>query len=96
VSHFIRPLHDAILKLRETTRLTIMENRTKNEIFNLWNDARNTLKHYNEKSNETVTINLFDEAYWIIKRAIVNSSKLGIPISNEEVFENWCIAELNL
>ena len=87
---------DSILKLRESTGLAIMANRPKNEIFNLWNGARNTLKHHNEKSDETVTINLFDEAYWMIKRALANSSKLGIPIPNEVDFENWCIVELHL
>lgn len=87
---------EAIERLRETTGLAIMEDRPKKEIFNLWNSARNTIKHHNEKSEESVTINLFDEAYWMIKRALANASKLGIPISNEVDFENWCIVELHL
>lgn len=87
---------DAIQRLRETTGLAIMESRPKKEIFNLWNNARNTIKHHNEKSEESVTINLFDEAYWMIKRALGNASKLGVPISNEVDFENWCIVELHL
>lgn len=87
---------EAIQRLRETTGLAIMENRPKKEIFNLWNNARNTLKHHNDKSEESVMINLFDEAYWMIKRALANASKLGIPISNEVDFENWCIVELHL
>ena len=82
---------DAILRLREATGLVIMENRPKSKIFNAWNNARNTIKHHDEKSDETVTINLLDEAYWIIKRALANASKLGVPISNECDFENWCI-----
>lgn len=86
----------AIQRLRETTELTIMENRPKSEIFNLWNNARNTIKHHNKKLEEIVTINLFDEAYWMIRRALANTSKLGVPISNEVDFENWCIAELHL
>ena len=87
---------DAIQKIRETTGLAIMENRPKKEIFNKWNSARNALKHHNEKSDEDVAINLFDESYWMIKRALANSSKLGIPISNKVDFENWCIVELHL
>lgn len=83
-------------ELREATGLAIMENRPKKEIFNLWNNARNTLKHHNEKAEESVTINLFDEAYWMIKRALANASSLGIPISNEVDLENWCIVELHL
>lgn len=87
---------EAIQKFRETTGLTIMGNRPKKEIFNLWNNTRNTLKHHNEKADESVMINLFDEAYWMIKRALANSLKLGIPISNEVDFENWCIVKLHL
>lgn len=87
---------EAIQRLRETTGSAIMENRPKKEIFNLWNNARNTIKHHNENSEESVTINLFDEAYWMIKRALANASKLGVPISNEVDFENWCIVELHL
>ena len=87
---------ESIQRLRETTGLAIMENRSKKEIFNLWNNARNTIKHHNENSEENVTINLFDEAYWMIKRALANASKLGVPISNAVDFENWCIVELHL
>ena len=87
---------ESIRELREATGLVVMENLAKKEIFNAWNDARNTIKHHNEKSEETVTINLFDEAYWMIKRALMNASKLGVPISNECDFENWCIVELHL
>jgi hypothetical protein len=87
---------EAIQRLREATGLAMMENRPKKEIFNAWNAARNTIKHHNEKAEDTVTINLFDEAYWMIKRALGNASKLGVPISNEVDFENWCIVELHL
>jgi hypothetical protein len=87
---------EAIQRIREETGLAIMDNRPKKEIFNAWNNARNTIKHHNEKAEETVTINLFDEAYWMIKRALANASILGVPISNELDFENWCIVKLHL
>ena len=86
----------SIQTIREATGLTIMGNRQKNEIFNQWNTARNTLKHHNNKDEEAVTINLFDEAYWMIKRALANTSKLGIRIDNELDFENWCLIKLHI
>jgi hypothetical protein len=85
-----------IQELREKTGLPLMGNRPKKEIFNHWNNARNTIKHHGDKDQETVTVNLFDEAYWMIKRALVNASRLGVPISNGMDFENWCILELHL
>ena len=48
---------EAIQRLREITGFAIMEDRPKKEIFNLWNNARNTIKHHSEKSEESVTIN---------------------------------------
>ncbi|UJO99550.1 MAG: hypothetical protein LZF64_10140 [Nitrosomonas sp.] len=86
---------EAIQKLREAG-IPMMGDLSKKKIFNLWNNARNTIKHHDEKSEEIVIINLFDEAYWMIKRALANASKLGIPISNEVDFENWCIVQLHL
>jgi len=39
---------ESIQRLREATGLAIMENRSKKEIFNAWNNARNTIKHHKE------------------------------------------------
>lgn len=86
----------SIQKLREATSFSAMKNHTKNEIFKHWNIARNAIKHHNKDEEETVTINLFDEAYWMIKRGIANASKLDITIHNESDFENWCIVKIHL
>lgn len=61
-----------------------------------WNLARNQAKHHGKKVNEeTVTINLFDEAYWMIKRALTDAATLGVRIGNQQDFENWIIANIN-
>lgn len=87
---------EQIQKIREATGLAVMGNKSKKEIFNQWNAARNTVKHHNKSENEIVRINLFDEGYWMIKRALANASRLGIPIHNELDFENWCIEQIHL
>ena len=73
-----------------------MNGKSKNEIFNEWNSARNTLKHHGKAEDEIVRINLFDEAYWMIKRGLANAKKLEIEIKNELEFENWIIANINM
>lgn len=87
---------EEIQKLRKETDFAIMGNLPENEIFNQWNNARNSLKHHKKKTEDILTINLFDEAYWMIKRALANASKLGIHIDNELDFESWCIIKLHL
>lgn len=87
---------EEIEEIRDATGLSAMENLPENQIYKQWNTTRNTIKHHDKNERDTVTINLFDEAYWMIMRALANSSKLGLPISNEVDFENWCIIELHL
>lgn len=84
-----------IVKIRELTGLAVMQ-RSANKLFTQWNITRNTLKHHDKNDDEMVTANFFDEAYWMIKRALANAKTLGVPISNEVDFENWCILELHL
>jgi hypothetical protein len=85
-----------IQSIRDKTGLCVMGNRTKNEIFNEWNTARNTLKHHGKESEAAISLNLFDEAYWMIKRALSNANKLSISIDSELDFENWVIININL
>lgn len=66
------------------------------ELFSNWNVARNKLKHHGKNEDEGVTLNLFDESYWMIKRAAYNAEKLGVFIFNLEVFENWIVQNVNL
>lgn len=87
---------EAMEKIHNVTGLSVMENLPANRIYNQWNTTRNAIKHHDKNEGSVVTINLFDEAYWMIKRALSNASTLGISISNEIDFENWCILELHL
>ena len=86
----------AIHEIRERLGIAAMGTKTKNEIFNEWNAARNALKHHGKTDDETITINLFDEAYWMIQRAIENAKALGVRISNQLDFENWIIQNINM
>lgn len=86
----------AIHSIREKTGLCVVGNRAKNEIFNEWNAARNALKHHEKEAEELIGLNLFDEAYWMIRRALSNAKKLGISIGNELDFDNWVIININL
>lgn len=87
---------EKIQKIRVATGLAVMENKPKNEVFNQWNAGRNIVKHHNKNECEKVTLNLFDEGYWMINRALANASRLGIPIHNELDFESWCIEQIHL
>lgn len=85
-----------IENLRSTSTFEVMENTPKNEIYNLWNGARNTMKHHNKNEADFVVVNLFDEAYWLIQRALSNAEKLNLKIENQQEFENWCIVNIHL
>lgn len=86
----------SIQHIRKKTGHSIMCGKPKNEIFNEWNSARNTLKHHGKTDDETVKVNLFDEAYWIIRRGLANAKKLDISINNQLDFENWIIVNINM
>ena len=86
----------SIQRIREKTDISVMGEKPKNEIFNEWNSARNRLKHHGKTDDEAVSINLFDEAYWMIKRGLANAEKLEIPINNQLDFENWIIVNINM
>jgi len=83
-----------IEKLRETTGLKIAEGLPNNKIFNVWNEARNNLKHHDKGKADRIIINLFDESYWLIKRALENSRLAAIEIDNSQEFENWIILNI--
>lgn len=83
----------SIQHIKEKTGLSVMSGKQKNEIFNEWNSARNMLKHHGKTDDKTVVINLFDEAYWMIRRGLANAEKLDISINNRLDFENWIIRQ---
>lgn len=92
----IEESYNHIEELRKNTVLDWMGGKPRNKIFNHWNNARNTIKHHNKNENKNVTLNLFDEAYWMIQRALSNAKKLEVNISNETEFKNWCIMQIHL
>lgn len=87
---------EAIVSVRENTGLMLAGGRKKNEIYNDWNSARNKLKHHAKGEDEQISVNLFDEAYWMIKRALANAEKLAVQIENGQDFENWVIFNINM
>ena len=89
---------DCIRGMRDVQGHTLnpMQGMADNKIYKEWNEARNHLKHHSKGETSTVKLNLFDEAYWMIKRALINAKKAGIAISNEQYFENWIIININL
>lgn len=86
----------AIQAIRERTTNSPMEGKLKNQLFNGWNATRNDLKHHGKGKSVVVSVNLFDEAYWMIRRGLENARKLDAPIANEQDFENWIILNINL
>lgn len=78
------------------TGLSSLAEVTKSQLFKGWNAARNAVKHHDAKESETVVMNLCDEAYWMIRRALANTKSLGLPVSNELDFENWVITNINM
>lgn len=76
--------------------LNPMDGKADNKIYNKWNETRNHLKHHSRGEEAMVKLNLFDEAYWMIKRALANANKAEVGIANEQDFENWIVLNINL
>ncbi len=87
---------ETIQRIREQTNLPAMGDKKNTEIYSLWNIARNKLKHHGKNESEVFSVNLFDEAYWMLRRSIANADALGISIRNRDNFENWVIANINM
>jgi hypothetical protein len=86
----------AIERLRAETGLTVMGEASEREMIDAWNQARNTAKHLVGPEGESVTLNLCDEAYWMIRRALANAEKLGLQVAGAQDFENWVVINVNL
>lgn len=80
---------DSIEQARENTGLNIAGDRTRNSAFNEWNWHQNRLKHHDKRDDEWLEINVFDHAYYAIKRALAGSEKLRLVPSNLYLFEKW-------
>lgn len=61
------------------------------QLIDDWNIARNSAKHLVGPEDELLTINLCDEAYWMIRRALANAWNLKIEIPNRDEFDNWLV-----
>ncbi len=86
----------AIERLRTDKGLNAMDGRNGTEMIRDWNTVRNMLKHLVGPEDEPVTLNLCDEAYWMIRRAVENADRLGLRIDNKQEFENWVIINVNM
>lgn len=84
-----------IESLRRETGLPLMGGDSEREMIDDWNATRNSLKHLVGPEDEPITVNLCDEAYWMIKRALENAKRLQLPIPNEPDFENWVVINVN-
>ena len=86
----------SILALRDKLGLASLKQTSEKELIDQWNVARNTAKHLLGVEDEPVTMNLCDEAYWMIKRALYNAERLGTQVPNKIEFENWLIINVGL
>ena len=96
VPHVISESVSAIERLRDQTGLHVMADSSGREIIDSWNHARNAAKHLIGPETESITLNLCDEAYWLIRRAIANADKLGLSVAGSQDFENWVLANVNM
>lgn len=87
---------EAVQNIKRVTGLSGLAEVTKPQLFKGWNAARNTVKHHNADESGTVVLNLFDEAYWMIRRALANAKSLDLAVANEPDFENWVITNINM
>lgn len=86
----------AILELQDKLGLVSLQQASEKELIDQWNAAKNTAKHLGGAEDEPVTLNLCDEAYWMIKRDLHNAELLGVQVPNKIEFENWFIIHVGL
>lgn len=86
----------AIARLRAETGLSVMGEASEREVVDAWNQARNNAKHLIGLEGDSVTFNLCDEAYWMLRRALANSEKLGLQVAGAQDFENWVVINVNM
>lgn len=79
----------SIEEARESTGLNIAGDRIRKDAFNEWNWYQNRLKHHDQRDEEWIEINIFDHAYYAIKRALADAEKLGLAPRNHFSFEKW-------
>lgn len=80
---------ESIEQARKNTELNIAGDRTSKDAFNEWNWHQNRLKHHDKRDDKFLTINVFDHAYYAIKRALADADKLGLNPRNRCHFDKW-------
>lgn len=83
-----------IVEIRKKTGLVYAGDRTEKDAFVEWNNSRNRLKHHDGKEGDTLTLNVFDEAYLSIQRANRDGDKLGVVAKNRQEYENWLVENI--
>lgn len=82
---------ESIEQERKSTGLDVAGDRTRKDAFNEWNWYQNRLKHHDQRDEEQLEVNIFDHAYYAIKRALADAEKLGLEPRNRSEFEKWMI-----
>lgn len=91
--------NESVKKVRDVekkTNLNFSGGRSDTEIIREWNQTRNSLKHLVSPDEDSISINLCDGAYWMIKRALANAERLCLSVENKVEFENWVIMKINI
>lgn len=86
----------AILDLKNRGGVAGLADVSQSSLIKQWNKGRNAVKHHDPKESEIVVLNVFDEAYWMIRRGLDNAKVVGVPIRNELDFENWVVVNINM
>ena len=87
---------EAILNLKNRGAVAGLAGVSQSSLFKQWNKGRNAMKHHDPKESEIVVLNVFDEAYWMIRRGLENAKVIGVPIRNQLDFENWVVVNINM
>lgn len=87
---------DQLDAVRKNERLTSVTRAPRKEVVAHWNRARNALKHFCIGDELVVTLNICDEAYWMIRRALANAALLDVFVEKSNDFENWVIENINM
>ena len=85
-----------IRSLLDSIGLHTIKPRKDTDYYADWNKARNLAKHHGKSESGSVTLNQFDEAYWMIERALRNASLLTLTVDNADDYRNWVIANINM
>ena len=87
---------DEALRVAKVGELVGLDGASRKDMFKAWNAGRNLAKHHGEGDADAVAINLFDESYWMIRRALSNAERLALAVDSAHDFEHWVVANINM